>query len=60
MTLLKVEDLTIKTPLGRCLSYGINFELNQNEILVIRGENGVGKTTLLRTLLRPSKQASKI
>ena len=56
MSLLKLDNLSIKTPEGRLLSRGICFELNENEILVIKGENGVGKTTLLRSILKPSKE----
>ena len=50
MTLISVKNLNISTPTGRLLSTGVEFDLKENEILVIRGENGVGKTTLLRTL----------
>ena len=59
MTLISVKKLNISTPTGRVLSTGVEFDLKENEILVIRGENGVGKTTLLRTLLKPKKSAAK-
>jgi alpha-D-ribose 1-methylphosphonate 5-triphosphate synthase subunit PhnL len=32
--------------------YGLNFQLNSGELLVIRGPNGVGKSSLLRCLYR--------
>ena len=44
MSLIKVENLNIKTPTGKTLTRGVSFEVSQNEILVIKGENGVGKT----------------
>ena len=41
---------------GVRLIEGLNFALNPGQALVVRGPNGVGKTTLLRTLvgLQPS------
>ena len=59
MSLIKVENLSIKTPTGKTLTKGVSFEVSQNEILVIKGENGVGKTTLLRTLLKQRAKLSK-
>ena len=58
MSLVKVENLSIKTPTGKTLTRGVSFEVSENEILVIKGENGVGKTTLLRTLLKPKAKLS--
>lgn len=46
---LKVSDLTIARGGVRVLE-GVSFTLNPGEILVLRGPNGIGKTTLLRTL----------
>ena len=61
MSLIQVENLSIKTPTGKTLTTGVSFEVSENEILVIKGENGVGKTTLLRTILCPKgKAASRI
>lgn len=46
---LKVSDLTIARGGVRVLE-GISFTLSPGETLVLRGPNGIGKTTLLRTV----------
>lgn len=45
---------------GRAILSGINFDLAAGTCLVLRGPNGVGKTTLLKTLagLLPLQQGS--
>ena len=46
---LHVNDLCIARGGVRLLA-GVSFELSAGEALVLRGPNGIGKTTLLRTL----------
>ena len=46
---LKVEGLSLKKGYNLLIS-NLNFDLAGGEILSLTGENGVGKTTLLRTL----------
>ncbi len=46
---LKVNDLRLVKGYKLLIS-GLNFEINAGEALSLSGENGVGKTTLLRTL----------
>lgn len=46
---LTVADLAI-TRGGLAVLEGLSFELPQGKALIIRGPNGIGKTTLLRTL----------
>ena len=46
---LKVSDLTVARGGVPVLS-GLSFEVAAGDALVLRGPNGVGKTTLLRTL----------
>ncbi|PSL21671.1 heme ABC exporter ATP-binding protein CcmA [Shimia abyssi] len=46
---LKVQDLTI-TRGGIPVLEGLNFALEPGRALILRGPNGVGKTTLLRTI----------
>ena len=46
---LNVHNLTVSRGVLRVLS-GVSFTLNAGEALVLRGPNGVGKTTLLRTI----------
>src|SRR5689334_15695413 len=47
--ILRVEGLSLKKGYN-LLIYNLNFELCGGEIISLTGENGVGKTTLLRTL----------
>jgi heme exporter protein A len=49
MTLLAVENLTVSRG-GMAVLEGVSFSLAAGRALVLRGPNGVGKTTLLRTL----------
>lgn len=47
--LLEVRDLAVRRGGLRVLEH-IDFSLAPGEVLVLRGANGIGKTTLLRTL----------
>ncbi len=46
---LKVEGLSLKKGYN-LLIHNLNFKMSAGEIISLTGENGVGKTTLLRTL----------
>ena len=46
---LKVEGVSLKKGYN-LLIHNLNFELNAGDIISLTGENGVGKTTLLRTV----------
>ncbi|PVU97198.1 hypothetical protein BB561_000699 [Smittium simulii] len=48
--LLYVEKLTYTLPNGDILFDNLSFSLKKNEILVVRGKSGAGKTTMLRCL----------
>ena len=50
MALLKCEDLTLGYE-DITLAEGVNFEVNEGEYWCITGENGTGKTTLMKTVL---------
>ncbi|WP_048600746.1 ribosomal protection-like ABC-F family protein [Rubeoparvulum massiliense] len=50
MPILKVDNLRIERS-GQELFRGATFEINDKERVALIGENGVGKTTLLRSLL---------
>jgi heme exporter protein A len=49
MTMLSVENLAV-TRGGLPVLEGVSFALEAGHALVLRGPNGIGKTTLLRTL----------
>jgi len=55
--LLQVDDLQLAVPDGdtrRILARSIQFSLHSGEILALTGPSGVGKSTLLRNLVRLS------
>ncbi len=49
--LLKVQQLQGQTPLGEPLFEAIDWSLRPGELWVLRGPNGVGKSTLLKIFL---------
>lgn len=49
MSLLAVHDLAVARGGLRAVE-GLSFSLNAGEALILRGPNGIGKTTLLRTV----------
>ena len=50
MNMISVKDFCFTYPDGKEILTNINFELKKGEMLLISGENGCGKTTLLRSL----------
>ncbi|MES2182779.1 MAG: ABC transporter ATP-binding protein/permease [Pseudomonadota bacterium] len=44
------ESLTVKNPNNGVLIRNLNFSLSQGSAVIIRGQSGVGKTTLLRAI----------
>jgi heme exporter protein A len=54
MDLLKVQNLTCVRG-ERTLFKDLSFQVNAGELLYVRGENGVGKTSLLRLLVGLAK-----
>ena len=61
MALLEVKDLQVYYGVIQALK-GINFEVNEGEIVTLIGENGAGKTTTMQSLigLIPSRHGTVI
>ncbi|MCT4410681.1 ABC transporter ATP-binding protein [Leuconostoc pseudomesenteroides] len=57
--ILSVKNLDVSVP-NKTLIKSLSFEVFTGQILCITGDNGVGKTTLLNTLLGESKKVKKI
>eukprot|EP01045_Picozoa_sp_COSAG04_P015603 COSAG04_NODE_1244_length_7584_cov_2.519973_3_plen_267_part_00 len=49
---ISLRDVDIKTPTGVALVDGLSFSVAKGENLLVCGENGVGKTSVFRTLAR--------
>jgi len=49
--LLEVQNLQAFSREGTPLSPTVHFELQEGEVLFLRGENGAGKSTILKTIL---------
>ena len=49
-TLLKLQDATVQDPLGNTLAQHLNLSVRAREHTLIQGVNGVGKTSLFRTI----------
>lgn len=48
--MLKIEDVSVSYGKSQVV-YNVSFEIQDNEKLVILGRNGVGKTTLLKSII---------
>lgn len=51
MNILKIDNLSVKLLDGKLLLEKISLEVKQNEIHVILGPNGVGKTSLINAIM---------
>lgn len=56
MAVLKVTNYVTITQDGKKLHNALNFTLNKGDILWIRGVNGSGKTSFLKTLMKHYKR----
>lgn len=50
MSFIKCQDVTLGYE-GKAISHNINFQVQEGDYLCIVGENGVGKSTLMKALL---------
>jgi len=55
MQVFKLESFSLFTDSGKCLLKDLTLEMNKGEALHIVGENGIGKTTLINTILNKHK-----
>lgn len=58
-SILEVENLNIQVP-NRTLFRNLNFIIPRNELTCVTGENGVGKSTLIKHLIQDLNQNSTI
>ena len=57
MSFVKVENITFKYPDGTVAVENVSFEIDKGEKVAIVGQNGAGKTTMVKLingLLKPS------
>ena len=59
-TILTVSNLTITLPNGTNIINGISFEIKSGEVVSIVGENGSGKSTILKAIMREEEFHKKI
>jgi heme exporter protein A len=57
LTVLTAQDISCEKQ-DRILFEEVNLHLNAGELLLLRGENGAGKTSLLRILVGLSRPQS--
>ncbi|MFV0551524.1 MAG: ATP-binding cassette domain-containing protein [Anaerorhabdus sp.] len=52
--MLEIRNITIQTHRGRTLINNLSFVLNKNDKIAIIGEEGNGKSTLLKAIINPN------
>ena len=50
-TILKVSNLNIVLPNGTNIVKDVSFEIKSGEVVAISGENGCGKSTILKAIM---------
>lgn len=59
-TILKVSNLNITLPNGTNLIKDVSFEIKSGEVVAIVGDNGAGKSTILKAIMREEESKKKI
>ena len=58
-SVLSINDLSIQIK-NRKLLQGVSFSVNEGEAMLLSGTNGIGKSTLLKSILRLEGEGKKI
>lgn len=58
-TILKVDNLNITLPNGVDIIQNLSFTVSSGEVVAIVGENGIGKSTILKAIMR-EEEARKL
>ena len=59
-TILKVSNLNISLPDGMNLIKNLSFEIKSGEVVALVGENGCGKSTILKAIMREDEGRKNI
>ena len=59
-TILKVSNLNITLPNGTNLIKDVSFEIKSGEVVAIVGDNGAGKSTILKAIMRVDESQRKL
>ena len=58
-SLLSIKDLTISIK-NKELMHGVSFDVNEGEAVLLSGANGIGKSTLIKSILHLESEGKKI
>ncbi len=56
--LIALQNMTLWTPLGRKLLSGVEFNIKRGHVLLLKGDNGIGKSELIQNILGLKKNYS--
>ena len=57
--ILKIDNLSIQVK-KRVLMHNVTFDINQGEAILLSGENGIGKSSILKSIMRLETNDKKI
>lgn len=59
-TILSVSNLTVSLASGANIINGVSFKIKSGEVVAIVGDNGAGKSTILKAIMREETEHKKI